>query len=220
MTAAAASLESTHFAIQAKVKFAGLSQLSADNDCILTASFHGDWQLKAHIPKAPVNGERSSLGIFVYLPQNLKQNLGDITKIDVTLSLESITGEVHATRFFTWDMPGGTIAMGYGDIVDWNKFWRENVDQQTEGGFYTRVSITSFGTSDRPMVFEPNMLNTVSRLTDGEDVFDTKFLLFSRPQFLHHPRGAQDLLPVYASSTFLQSQSDYFQTSNTSPRFI
>lgn len=204
------SLESTHIAIQAKVKFAGISQLSTDSVHLLEAYVGGGWQLKMYIPKAVPDDRKSSLVLF--LNPILRSKIGAVDAIKISFSLESLRGEVHTTKTFKWELQGDK-ELAARNMVNWNKFWHENAAHRVDDGFFVRVSITSV--SSRPTAFDPSILNTISQLTQGKNVFDTKFFSFSRPRYEY--QGAQDPLPVYANSTFLRSQSDYFQTSMSSP---
>jgi len=208
---ATTSLESAHFAIQAKVKFSRLSQLSSDTTHTLNANFHEAWRVDAIVPKAPHTHEETGLGVFIYAPpKSVNATLGGGNGIEVVLSLATLKGEVQATNSFRWE--GDDAGMGYASLVDWNKFWHKNANHRDDDGFYISIEIYS-RTYIRPVVYGPCMLKTILHLTQGEDLFDTKFLLFSRPRGDGNVHGAQDPLPVFASSAFLQDQCDYFNTS-------
>jgi len=205
--------ENIGFAILAKVTFSGLSNLAGDQIHHVSASFHGPWRIQARIPKAPLNDEETGLGLFIHASVGIKQQgIGIGDGIKVTLWVESLKGEVQTTRSFQWTGITCLSTRGYTGIIDWNKFWHKNADHRREDGFCVTVHITSV-TSTRPTVYEPSILRTISELTKGNNnVYDTQFLLFSQPR---HPHGAQDPLPVYASSAFLRNQCDYFNASKS-----
>jgi hypothetical protein len=205
--------ENIIFAILAKVTFSGLSNLPGDQIHRVAVSFHGPWRIEAHIPKAPLTDEETGLGLFIYAPSGTaKQGIGTGDGIKVTLWVESLKGEEKTIRSFQWTGITSLKGMGYTRIIDWNKFWHKNANHRREDGFCVTIHMTSV-TSIRPMVYEPNILRTISELTKGNNnVYDIQFLLFSQPR---HPHGAQDPLPVYASSAFLRNQCEYFNASKS-----
>jgi hypothetical protein len=101
---ATTSLESSNIAIQAKVKFADISQLSEGSVHILKAYIGGGWRLKTCIPKAAPDGE-SSLALY-FGPSFIGKMIGIVGAIKISFSLESLRGEVHTTKAFEWDLPG------------------------------------------------------------------------------------------------------------------
>jgi hypothetical protein len=168
-------LEIGTFAIQTKVKFLGLSRLSSDNMHILKACFHGTWQLEMCIPKTQLNDGQTSFRVYIHAPPNIaKAMLGEIR---VTLSVESLQDEEQATDWFEWDVDN--VERGYGSIMDWNKFWHENSKHRNNDGFCITINMTSM-TFTCPMVHEPATLRIISGLTQGHNIVNVKFLLFSQ----------------------------------------
>jgi hypothetical protein len=214
---ATASLDNCHFRIQARLTFTFKpSHFSEDTGIqVVRTNFHGDWRLEVHIPKAPESDERTGLGIFIFSPRDVK--LGGVTDSKVTLSVQSLRGEEQVCGQFQWDMSNSHHSgKGYSDIIDWNKFWHKDAKHRSDGGFFVLVEITSMP-SGPPIVDQPRILKAISQLTQGDDinVFDTKFLVFSS-RSLDHAGVARQPLAVYASSVFLQDQSEYFKASGPS----
>jgi hypothetical protein len=219
MSAIIASCETIQLAIRTKVKLSGISHQSDEEAHSVTVDIHGGWQLEACLPKAPVDDEATPLGLFVYAPPNsVEQRIGD--SVEVTLSVQSLKGGMHASETFQWAVPADSAGRGFPNILDWNYFWHKNAEHRADDGFYVLINITSIPISSRPTVFEPTMLQTISQLMQGQVLFsDTKFFVFSQPRFADQGRGAQDPLPVYANAAFLREQCEYFSTSTFSPIF-
>jgi hypothetical protein len=93
------SVHSFHFTIWAKVRFGGLSHLPEENTQSRScrAEFRG-WQVKACIPEALTDHD-PTLGVFVYPPRTWSNKY---IGVYVTLSVESLKGEVQASKSFEW----------------------------------------------------------------------------------------------------------------------
>jgi hypothetical protein len=195
--------ETLHFTIQSKVTFSGLSYLSGDKEHTVRATFHGNWKIRARIPKAPLADEMTGLALSIFPPEQWIIKGG---ALETTLSIESMKGEKQASITFVWDVKNGRTCPNF---MDWNEFWHKNAEHRRDDGFCVIIDLVS----QPPVVHKPNVLLTVSELTKGNNIFDTQFFLFSKPRRYNGVHGAKNPLPVYANSAFLRSQCEYFDTS-------
>jgi hypothetical protein len=198
--------------IQAKVTFSGLSNLSGDKEHLL-AALPGDWEIVAQIPKAPLPSETtdSELLLCACPPSDLTRRRDDLK---VILTMESMKGDMEASHTFSWGLIGSAWEIQACGMIDWDQFWHKNAEHRSDDGFCVMVKILwESATRTRPLVKGRAILSTLSELSKGHDVLDTQFLLFSQPRPHNDVYGAKSPLPVYASSAFLRSQSEYFDTS-------
>lgn len=206
-------VEELHVSIHSKIKFYGITQLLAVGEHYLIAKFDGAWTLEFHIPKP--TSDNQYCGVYIKPPPNVIQKEGESQSFRVTASLQLFNGELYRTKSlkYTWDAdhPRGR---GWKTFARWDRFWLNNPESRKHDGFRIIVDITSTPNPTRPVVSDPLLLHDLSRLIDGEDIIDTKFLLFSgRAIDDRGIVGANAPMAVYASSKFLKCHSDYFETS-------
>jgi hypothetical protein len=99
------------------------------------------------------------------------------------------------------------------DLAPWEEIYSSNTFQCT----VTIVFLEDAPAHAMPTSVERVLVRTLRQLVDGEDVMDTKFILFSR----HHIQTGADGQPslvgastpraVFASAAALSSFSEYFQ---------
>lgn len=75
--------------------------------------------------------------------------------------------------------------------------------------------------TSRPVVSDPDLLKDLSNLVHGVDVMNTKFWAYrGRRVNSDETVGADKPGSIYASSSLLESQSDYFKSSESIADFL
>lgn len=131
-----------------------------------------------------------------------------------SFSLESLDGDMQQKRSFEWNLSNPSdLAEGHCiKMMSWSALWTDNPEIQRKDGFRVVVSLSTFDPPKRPVITHPLILNNVLELMEGQDVIDTKFLVFSKRCEVDGLVGASDPLPVYANALVMR-QCEYFETS-------
>lgn len=202
---------------QTTIKFSGISHCATDHEQKLTvAIFEGTWRLFVTVPKPTANDEPCHLQVSLQPLLSPQQKLAQTDTISITVKLQLFTGETFTSRNISrkWSQLSSGAMFGWRKFASWNEFWHDSPNTRQNGTFLLCVE-TTYIRETRPAVQDTNLLRNLSRLITGEDIMDTKFLLFSsrRVHYASGKVGAGEPLPVYSSAEFLKSQSDYFRKS-------
>jgi hypothetical protein len=167
--------------------------------------------LQMSIFRPPIEGDRqSNMTLWIKPPRCLIQRLGTQRPIRTRATLQSLNGETYDFSSDTFIWSNSHLWQGWVHFTDWGQLWFDNSQVQRDDGFRVIVDINSMP----PPVPDALLLQSVSRLIQGEDIIDTKFWIFSgRSASILGTTGADRPLPLYANSKFLASRSDYFATS-------
>ena len=172
----------------------------------------GLWKLFIEFP-GTASGARAkptdSLRIYVAPSLNPRMDYSHLGVVTVTLTLESLQGETQKRLSYEWDMSNDSnlVEEKWISLMTWSQLWTDNPDIQHDNGFRVVVSLSSIPPPTRPVVSDPLLLNNILELMQGQDIIDTKFLVYSKRYELD---GACEPLPVYANAELLRSQCDYF----------
>ena len=189
----------------------------------LEAEFAGLWKAAFEIPASnltarPKPTDPPSLFRVNIGPSSSKKSeykhLGIVT---VSLGLESFDGvAISKTRSYQWDLSKDSelVEEHWAKLAPWTTLWTDNPDIRRDDGFRVVVTIAPVRVPppQRPLITDPYILKNTLELMDGQDVIDTKFLVFSHKRVDGNGVvGASDPLPVYASSQVMQAQCEYFE---------
>jgi hypothetical protein len=188
----------------------------------LQKDFDGIWTIQLDFPQlhdtvtTKLKKACPYLMIRVHPTTPCMERYGQMSVLTVSLGLETFNGVVQQTRSFELN-PSGDV-----DDNRWHRFmtlsalWTDNQDIQNDDGFRMVVDITSVAPPARPVIAAPLILNNILQLIEGHDVIDTKFLVFSRRRVNSNGGvGAVDPLPVYANSSVIRNQCEFFDTSES-----
>ena len=170
----------------------------------------GLWKLFIELPPPGARAKPTDpLRIYVAPSWNPKMDYHHLGVVTVTLSLESLEGEMQKKHSYEWDMSNDSnlVEEKWIYLMPWSQLWTDNPDIQRDNGFRVVVNLSSIPPPTRPVVSHPLLLNNILELMQGQDIIDTKFLVYSKR---HELGGAYEPLPVYANAELLRSQCDYF----------
>jgi hypothetical protein len=204
-------VEDTCISIHSEIKFLGITPQANKEEHTFTANFDAGWTLQMSIFRPPIEGDRqSNMTLWIKPPRCLIQRLGTQRPIRTRATLQSLNGETYDFSSDTFIWSNSHLWQGWVHFTDWGQLWFDNSQVQRDDGFRVIVDINSMP----PPVPDALLLQSVSRLIQGEDIIDTKFWIFSgRSASILGTTGADRPLPLYANSKFLASRSDYFATS-------
>jgi hypothetical protein len=180
--------------------------------------FDGAWAIQLDFPRSTgkdTKGDNPYLMVSVSPTAPLPIRYGDLKTLTVSLSLETLGSIVHKTHSFELN-PSKEISTDeerWIRFITWSALWTDNPEIKRDDGFRMVVNITSVPPESRPVIAAPLMLNNILQLIEGQDIIDTKFLLFSKRYEDDGKIGASHPLPVYANSTLLKSQCAHFEAS-------
>jgi hypothetical protein len=137
--------------------------------------------------------------------------------LTISVSLESLDGEVQRMRSFEWDVSTDHSLVTGREIrfMRWSSVWKNSEIRRTDG-FRIILRLDSLPPPTRPVIDNPLILNNFLELMDGQDVIDTKFYVFSRKRLVGGKIGAMDPLPVYVTSAIVREQCAYFESGELS----
>jgi hypothetical protein len=206
------SLEEGDFTSHNTFRVTGLSKLRFNGSDVFGAQLAGSWRVTFIVPSKepiPPAKEKNSknLEAFIYAPLNQGAYLNSYF---LELSIQSLGGDIIFSNSMDWDTSTTSKEV---PLLSWDALWTNNATIQRDDGFRVSLDISTIRSSTRPIVTNPFILHNLSQQIDGRDIIDTKFVLFSRRRVRDGVIGAQRPLAVYANSSLIESQCDYFNTS-------
>lgn len=222
---AKANTDELNFTTKSTIEFTGISKLAEDKDHRLVAHCSDvlKWAIWVDIPKC--SSDDRWMQIYFKPSVALVRQLGEKHTFNVTFTLQSLSGKEleYGYRSFThaWSLED-EHGNGYSKYANWDVLWKKNEATRQEDGFRVVVEVTaSMSEAPRPVVSNNALLKDLSNLVHGVDVMNTKFWAYrGRRVNSDGTVGADDPGSIFASSSLLQSQSDYFDSSESMTGFI
>jgi hypothetical protein len=191
-------------------RIANVQELTDTRPRKLEQDFAGLWKVAVELPSSRPRPAESHLRVCVSLANRAaRTDLTLLGTIIVTLNIESLDGDLQKLSSYELDL---TNDDQWFSLITWAALWTDNTTTRDDDGFRLIVNLSSVPPPRRPTITDPLILKNVLEIIEGQDVIDTKFLVFSERRVLDGKIGAAEPLPVYANSLVMRRQCDYFDT--------